>query len=169
MVFRNVSHPFLTLMPCFLSLVYCLLAKETLINDAGVAPFPSFLLSNVLPWILVALTYNAAFFEAFVNWSGLLILGYANFSLPLLLDLKLENIRVAIKSTVVKVQSGYDGDGETTAITTYVFILVTASITMVIVMSIFDNLALSFAAFVLLIGSMVSKVFLKCSERPDRN
>ena len=38
--------------------VYCLLAKETLIYDAGVAPTPSFLLSNVLPWILVALTYN---------------------------------------------------------------------------------------------------------------
>ena len=140
--------------------MYCLLAKETLINDAGVAPFPSFILSNVLPWILVALTYNAAFFEAFVNWSGLLILGYANFSLPLLLDLKLKNVRAVMRSIIVKEQSGNEDDGATTAITKYVFILVTASITMVIVMSIFESLALSLGAFVLLTGFMVSKMHM---------
>jgi hypothetical protein len=53
----------------------------------------TWIISNVVPWILVALTYNAAFFEAFVNWSGLLILGYANFSLPLLLDSRLQKVR----------------------------------------------------------------------------
>jgi hypothetical protein len=67
------------------------------VNDAGVAPMPAFLLSNVLPWLLVALTYNAAFFEAFVNWSGLLILGYSNFSLPLLLDVKLKKVRAFLR------------------------------------------------------------------------
>ena len=126
------------------------MAKETLINDAGVAPLPSFILSNVLPWLLVALTYNAALFEAFVNWSGLLILGYANFSLPLLLDLKLKRVRAVMRSAI-----GADADDATT-ITTFVFILVTASITMVIVMSVFDNLTLSLGSFVLLIGLMVS-------------
>lgn len=136
-----MSHLFFILMLPFVSLVYCLLAKETLINDAGVAPLPSFILSNVLPWILVALTYNAAFFEAFVNWSGLLILGYANFSLPLLLDLKLKKVRAA---NIAKSQYVDDDDGSTTAITTCIFISVTASITMVILMSIIHvKLALS--------------------------
>ena len=141
----------------FVIAVYCLLAKETLINDAGVAPLPSFLLSNVLPWVLVALTYNAAFFEAFVNWSGLLILGYANFSLPLLLDLKLKKVRAskAITKGLAMIQS--IDDERVTTITRQVFILVTASITMVIVMSIFDSLTMAVAAFLLVIGLMVSE------------
>jgi hypothetical protein len=80
--------------------VYCLLAKDTLVNDAGVAPTTAFLLPNVLPWMLVALTYNAAFFEAFVNWSGLLILGYSNFSLPLLLDVKLKKVRAFLRPPI---------------------------------------------------------------------
>ena len=130
--------------------VYCLLAKETLINDAGVAPFPSFLLSNVVPWILVALTYNAAFFEAFVNWSGLLILGYSNFSLPLLLDMALKKVRAA-----TLVHKMHD-DGKIIAITKGVFILVTASITMVIVMSISNSLTLAAVAFLFSVGIMVS-------------
>lgn len=136
--------------------VYCLLAKETLINDAGVAPLPSFLLSNVLPWILVALTYNAAFFEAFVNWSGLLILGYANFSIPLLLDLKLKKVRAAAGATNKLVARMQRDEEKTTAITKGVFVLVTASITLVIVMSIMDSLTLSVAAFLLTAGLMVS-------------
>lgn len=130
--------------------VYCLLAKETLIFDAGVAPLPSFLLSNVLPWILVALTYNAAFFEAFVNWSGLLILGYANFSIPLLFDLKLKKVR-ALGAITKKTRSD---DGQTTAITKGVFIVVTASISLVIVMSIANSLTLALGAFVLVVGLM---------------
>lgn len=115
--------------------VYCLLAKDTLINDAGVAPLPSFLLSNVVPWILVALTYNAAFFEAFVNWSGLLILGYANFSIPLLLDLKLKKVR-ALRTLSQISKRLHSDDERTTAITKGVLTVVTASITVVIVISI---------------------------------
>mmetsp|Transcript_24162 Transcript_24162/g.51233 ORF Transcript_24162/g.51233 Transcript_24162/m.51233 type:complete len:602 (+) Transcript_24162:323-2128(+) len=130
--------------------VYCLLAKETLVNDAGVAPLPSFLLSNVVPWILVALTYNAAFFEAFVNWSGLLILGYANFSLPLLLDLKLKKVRAA--RAVSKIISS--DEESVTKLTKGVLILVTASITLVIVMSITNSLMLASAAFILTVGLM---------------
>ncbi|KAL7541285.1 hypothetical protein ACHAXR_010774 [Thalassiosira sp. AJA248-18] len=131
--------------------VYCLLAKETLINDAGVAPLPSFLLSNVLPWILVAATYNAAFFEAFVNWSGLLILGYANFSIPLLLDLKLKRVR-ALRAVSKMIQ---DEGERTAAITKGVFILVTASITLVIVMSISNSLTMATVAFLFMVGVMV--------------
>ena len=158
--------------------VYCLLAKETLIYDAGVPPLPSFLLSNVLPWILVALTYNgkllllyckksisslsyiyifslsASFFEAFVNWSGLLILGYANFSVPLMLDLKLMSVR-AERSTISTKRIQSDENERTAKITKCVFIIVTCCITAVINMSVFNRLSLSLLAFALLVGVMM--------------
>lgn len=133
--------------------VYCLLAKDTLIYDAGVPPLLSFLLSNVLPWILVALTYNASFFEAFVNWSGLLVLGYANFSLPLMLDLKLKKVRADMASSNNISQP--DDDEQTTTITKGVLIIVTASITGVIVMSISDSLLLAGLAFGSLVAMML--------------
>jgi len=135
--------------------VYCLLAKETLITDAGVAPLPAFLLSNVLPWVIVALTYNAAFFDAFVNWSGLVILGYTNFSMPLLLDLKLKTVRAA-RAMGKKMMSSSD-DGNITETTKGIMILVTASITSVLVISIADSLTLAAAAF-LLTAFMVARV-----------
>ncbi len=118
--------------------VYCLLAKDTLVNDAGVAPMPAFLLSNVLPWILVALTYNAAFFEAFVNWSGLLILGYSNFSLPLLLDVKLKKVRSLLPKGSLLTLSEEEGN-----ITSVVFSFLTASISAVIAISITNSLAIA--------------------------
>ena len=113
-------------------------------NDAGVAPMTAFLLSNVLPWLLVALTYNAAFFEAFVNWSGLLILGYSNFSLPLplLLDVKLKKVR----SFLLRPSDQDSG------ITSAVFAFLTASITAVIAISITSSLSvagLSFGAVIM--------------------
>ena len=121
--------------------VYCLLAKETLINDAGLPPTPSFLLSNVVPWIIIAVTYNASFFEAFVNWSGLLILGYCNFSLPLWLDLRLSDVRAsAIKSM----------HGTTKVVLT----LVTASISAVIAMSATNSLSLTGIVFLLICALM---------------
>jgi hypothetical protein len=132
--------------------VYCLLAKDTLVNDAGVAPMPAFLLSNVLPWILVALTYNAAFFEAFVNWSGLLILGYSNFSLPLLLDVKLKKVRSLLmpKGSLLTSLSEEEGN-----ITSAVFSFLTASISAVIAMSITNSLAIAGLLFgVVMMASM---------------
>jgi hypothetical protein len=131
--------------------VYCLLAQQTLVHDAGVATFPAFVFSNVFPWILVALTYNAAFFEAFVNWSGLLILGYANFSLPLLLDSRLQKVRVA---RAIQSNDDVDLDGSlskerrvgsegvsvvnkaSSKVTSIVLSMVTASISSVIAISI---------------------------------
>ena len=119
--------------------VYCLLAKDTLVNDAGVAPMLAFLLSNVLPWLLVALTYNAAFFEAFVNWSGLLILGYSNFSLPLLLDVKLKRVRALLQGSVAEAELSGKEDNTTSV----VFSFLTASISAVIVISITNSLAIA--------------------------
>jgi len=129
--------------------VYCLLAKDTLVNDAGVAPMPAFLLSNVLPWLLVALTYNAAFFEAFVNWSGLLILGYSNFSLPLLLDVKLKKVRSMLKGGLADL-SGDEGN-----ITSVIFSFLTASISAVIAISITNSLTTAGISFgVVVMASM---------------
>jgi len=135
--------------------VYCLLAKETLINDAGLAPTPSFLLSNVLPWILIALTYNASFFEMFVNWSGLVILGYANFSLPLWLDLKLRKVRAfagRLKSNDISILKDGNDKAEVDAdqTTKIVSTAVTASITAVIVMSITSDLPASGIVFLII-------------------
>ena len=111
--------------------VYCLLAQQTLEHNADVPKIPAFVLCNVVPWILVALTYNAAFFEAFVNWSGLLILGYANFSLPLLLDSRLQKVRRFMS---------LQGDGDSTRrITNVIFSLVTASISAVIAISLMPS------------------------------
>ena len=92
---------------------------------------------------------NAAFFEAFVNCSGLIVLGYANFSLPLSLDLKLIKVRSVISKRIQL-------EDERTNITTKgVFILVTASITLVIVTSITDSLTLAVVSFVFMVGVMV--------------
>jgi len=132
--------------------VYCLLAQETLVNDAGIPKFMAFLLSNVLPWILVALTYNAAFFESFVNWSGLLILGYANFSLPLLLDMRLKVVREFRELSQKKSHGGgsFIADDKTTKFTSVIFSILTASISAVIAMSISGNLVLSGIFFALM-------------------
>jgi hypothetical protein len=45
---------------------------------------------HVAPWLICALTYNSLLFESFIEWSSLILLGFANFSLPLLLDLLLK-------------------------------------------------------------------------------
>ena len=138
--------------------VYCLLAKDTLVNDAGVAPIPAFLLSNVLPWLLVMLTYNASFFEAFVNWSGLLILGYSNFSLPLLLDIKLKQVRAFLRKGIFSELSVLDGSptkktsngesAQTTKIASAVFSFLTASISFVIAISITSSVVFAGLSFV---------------------
>lgn len=131
---------------------------STAVVAPGVSPVPSFVLSNVLPWALVALTYNAAFFEAFVNWSGLLILGYANFSLPLLLDLKLKQTRAAVTALSERARTALDKDARTTAATRGVLTAVTASITLVIAMSVTGSLAGALVAFLLVALAMKSKL-----------
>ena len=136
--------------------VYCLLAKDTLIIDAGLPPTPSFLLSNVLPWIIIASTYNASFFEAFVNWSGLVILGYCNFSLPLWLNLRLKKVRAfATKSFS---HGTMDNTDQSTRV---VLTLVTASISAVIVMSTTNRLPSTGIVFLLICALMQENVQLR--------
>lgn len=70
-----------------------------------------------------------------MNWSGLLILGYANFSVPLLLDLKLKKVRASRALGQINKRIHGD-DGNVTSITRWVLLIVTASITVVIAISI---------------------------------
>jgi len=126
--------------------VYCLLAEETLVNDAGLAKGPAFFLAKILPWILVAFTYNASFFAAFVNWSGLLILGYANFSLPLLLDATLTT-----KRWNNALDRGGDINKEAQWLIRAVFSLVTGGISAVIAISIVNSLVFAGVVFIFMI------------------
>ena len=131
--------------------VYCLLAQQTLEHNADVPKLPAFVLCNVVPWILVALTYNAAFFEAFVNWSGLLILGYANFSLPLLLDSRLQKVRRFLS---------LQGDGDSTRrMTNIIFSLVTASISAVIAISLMPSPSLIVTGVVFIVILVLTMVW----------
>ena len=84
-----------------------------------------------------------------------MVLGYANFSVPLMLDLKLKKVRadMAMSTNISQLD-----DEQTTTITKGVLTIVTASITGVIVMSISDSLLLAGFAF----GSLVA-IMLKTS------
>mmetsp|Transcript_30132 Transcript_30132/g.62754 ORF Transcript_30132/g.62754 Transcript_30132/m.62754 type:complete len:109 (-) Transcript_30132:37-363(-) len=92
------------------------------------------------------------FFESFVNWSGLLILGYANFSLPLLLDMRLKVVREFRELSQKKSHGGgsFIADDKTTKFTSVIFSILTASISAVIAMSISGNLVLSGIFFALM-------------------
>ena len=88
-----------------------------------------------------------------MNWSGLLVLGYANFSVPLMLDLKLKKVRADMAMSI-NISQLDDGE-QTTTITKGVLMIVTASITGVIVMSISDSLLLAGLAFSSLVAIML--------------
>lgn len=70
--------------------VYCELARETLVSHIRVPTRAAFSACHVAPWLICALTYNSHLFESFIEWSRLILLGFANFSLPLVLDLTLK-------------------------------------------------------------------------------
>jgi hypothetical protein len=117
--------------------VYCELARETLqthlqVQNTRVA----FFASHVLPWTVVAVTYNSALFGAFVEWSSLLLLGFANFSLPLLLDHHAEGTK---RHT--------PGSGPDSVL--WGFCLITASIAAVIVQRMTQSMLLAEATFMI--------------------
>jgi hypothetical protein len=124
--------------------VYCELARETIMTHLQVTHKPTaFVASHVCPWILVALTYNSALFEAFVEWSSLLLLGFANFSLPLLLDHTYT--QRLIHTTREKIhQRGTDNCPSPVM---WGLALVTAAIVAVIVQQLTENLVLAELGF----------------------
>lgn len=119
--------------------VYCELARETLQTHLQVRHRPlAFLASHVFPWGLVALTYNSTLFEAFVEWSSLLLLGFANFSLPLLLD----HHKMGLESKLHTPGSGPDA-------VLWGLCLITASIAGVIVQRMTQSFLLAEGTFML--------------------
>lgn len=119
--------------------VYCELARETLLSHMKMTDKrKAFFLSHVAPWTIVALTYNSALFEAFVEWSSLLLLGFSNFSLPLLLDHKHSQ-----KDAVVHRRR--PGTGPDSVV--WSFALITASISAVIVQRMTSSIALAEVTF----------------------
>ena len=118
--------------------VYCELARETLVEHVSIPRTRAFVLSVVFPWVICALTYNSSLFEAFVEWSSLLLLGFANFSLPLILDHKHQT-----QETVLH----HPAPGTGLGAVIWSFALITASITAVIIQRITNSYGMAEGAF----------------------
>jgi hypothetical protein len=118
--------------------VYCELARETLVAHVHLKSATAFSMSHIFPWIICAVTYNSALFETFVEWSSLLLLGFSNFSLPLLLD-----HTHAIETTALHHRA--PGTGPDAVV--WSFCLITSSIVAVIVQRITDSLLLAEGTF----------------------
>jgi hypothetical protein len=122
--------------------VYCELARETMDSHIKiVSPRDSFWLCHAAPWVICAVTYNSELFETFVEWSSLLLLGFANFSLPLLLDLKLKDHH----GIIVNQQQRTVGQGPDVVLWMYAF--VSAGITSVIIQRMTESLMLAEIGF----------------------
>ena len=109
--------------------VYCCMGQEVM--EGHIRLFSSkinFILCHVAPWVLCVITYNSALFEAFVEWSSLILLGFSNFSLPLLLEMRLHP------------EQKHDG-------VLWVFCLVSSSIAAVIVQQLLGSLFITQIAF----------------------
>lgn len=62
--------------------VYVILLSRNL-EEAGLPG--SVIWANLVPWSLAAFCYMQSWFSQIVNWSGLLVLGFINYSIPLAL------------------------------------------------------------------------------------
>lgn len=123
--------------------VYCELARETLMTHIQMRNRSlAFAASHILPWVLVATTYNSTLFEAFVEWSSLLLLGFANFSMPLLLDHVFTQRLLQMEQ--VKLHARHDACPSRAA---WGLALITASISAVILQRMTGNLLLAEIVF----------------------
>jgi len=68
--------------------LYCVLIGYNLRDGFGMAPWLAYTLSNVVPWLIALILVYQPFFSALVGWSSLLVSGFVNFTIPLLLVLK---------------------------------------------------------------------------------
>lgn len=122
--------------------VYCELARETMDSHVKIVSAKSaFRLCHVAPWIICAVTYNSELFESFVEWSSLLLLGFCNFSLPLLLDLMINDSGVQPNG----LHHWKTGQGSSPVL--WVYSLVSASIAAVIIQRMTESLLLAEGAF----------------------
>ena len=130
--------------------VYCELARETMdTHIQAVLPKTSFWLCHVAPWAICAISYNSELFESFVEWSSLLLLGFCNFSLPLLIELTLKEQKPSTTNLMIRRAPGQGPDP-----VLWVYALVSSSIMAVIVQRISDNILLSEMAFMITLLSI---------------
>jgi hypothetical protein len=124
--------------------VYCELARETMDSHIRlVSPKTAFWLCHGAPWVICAITYNSELFESFVEWSSLILLGFCNFSLPLLLDLMLKEHGILLPNgRHQRTQTGKGPD-----VVLWVYSLVSASLAAVIVQRISESVLLAEVAF----------------------
>lgn len=66
--------------------VYVILLARS-IEDAGISERLSTILANLIPWTIALLCYMQSWFSIIITWSGLLVLGFINYNIPLLLIL----------------------------------------------------------------------------------
>ena len=165
--------------------VYCELAKETLEAHVATAPLPttatvldhghrippkshatswlsdySFYLCHVAPWLICAFTYNSTLFESFVEWSSLLLLGFCNFSLPLLLEICIKEKQQprdgfsggSRELKGLKKRSGSVGP------VLWIFSITTATITAVIVQRLTGSLLLAEGAFMMTVLGVINYI-----------
>jgi hypothetical protein len=134
--------------------VYCELARATLHSHLQFSNrYAVFLASNVGPWLIVACAYNSALFEAFVEWSSLLLLGFANFSIPLLLDLVYSRRLQTMERVKLHPRVGDFCPGGVT----WGLALITASIAAVIVQRVMGILLLTEIMFLVTVGIIASR------------
>ena len=162
--------------------VYCELARETLemhivappvmvpgsshrsLGTASWLQRKSFYLCHVAPWLVCALTYNSTLFESFVEWSSLLLLGFCNFSLPLLLDILMKQQHMPAASGANSITEAAAGVLPTAAFAKaggmgtvlWVFSITTATITAVIVQRMTESLLLAEGAFMMTVLAVIN-------------
>lgn len=100
--------------------------------------------------IICAITYNSDSFESFVEWSSLLLLGFANFSLPLALDLMLRG-----HHGDVVVGGGVASQNQPIDLVLWVYAFVSGSISSVIIQRITDSLMLAGIGFAFTVGRIL--------------
>ena len=163
--------------------VYCELAKETLEAHVATVPPPtttttvmdhsqrippkyhatswlhdySFYLCHVAPWLICAVTYNSTLFEAFVEWSSLLLLGFCNFSLPLLLEICTKEKQQQLKEhDGGSFRERKEHNKGSLGPVLWIFSITTATITAVIVQRLTESLLLAEGAFMMTVLGVIN-------------
>lgn len=81
----------LAIVPCIP--IYTVLVKENLLQ-AGLTWRSAFLYSNIVPWMVAMVAYTSRAFGDIVDWSSLLVSGFVNFAIPLLVYAKVKGCDV---------------------------------------------------------------------------
>jgi len=65
--------------------VFCIIIRYNLISNEICPRWAAFLLANVLPWIIAIPVYSGTTLQNLINWSSLIVGGFINFIIPLVM------------------------------------------------------------------------------------